>query len=140
MRLKARYFNAGDRMDMPAIRACFTDDAVVDFPSFQLLGGPDDMVAAFAAAAEHNPAVNIHHGHNPEIEILDENTARGVWNLYFVSFSADGTSIYHNTGLYADEYRRTDKGWLMSRTRTDIRVSMIAPVAGPVQVVVHQPA
>ncbi len=53
-RLKARYLNACDAKDVDAIRACFTDDAVIDFPPIGEFG-LDGLIDVFTQMAAATP-------------------------------------------------------------------------------------
>lgn len=139
MRLKSRYFNAGDRLDFATMRACFTDDARISFPSFGIKGGPDELCRIFAGHAAENPALNIHHGHNAEIEFLNETHAKGTWNLYFFAVVSGGTSVLHSAGFYHDEYQLTEAGWRISGCESDIRLTVSADVRDRVRIVAPIP-
>lgn len=132
-RLKARYFHAGDIGDMGMMRACFTDDAIIDFPSYGLRCGPDELQSAFGAARQSNPGVFMHCGYGPQIEIVDDSHARGTWELLFVALTGENEQLT-SVGRYTDEYRLTDTGWRISATRSDIRLSLAGTLADGVSV------
>lgn len=118
-RLKARYLNACDAKDVAAIRACFTEDAVIEFPplgSFDL----DGMIGIFEQMAATTPIVDMHHGHNGEIAIVGD-TATGRWNLGFATYDPREKTFRLLASFYTDEYRKTEDGWRISFTRSEPR-------------------
>jgi len=118
-KLKARYLNACDAKDEPAIRACFTEDAEIEFPplgSFDL----DGLMGIFNQMAATTPIVDVHHGHNGEIEIKSD-TAIGRWNLGFATYDPREKSFRMLSSFYEDRYRKTDEGWRICYTKSTPR-------------------
>lgn len=108
--LKSRYLNACDAKDPDRIRACFTDDAKLDYGPLGKFG-VDGLIAVFTQIAMNSPIVDMHHGHNGEIEFVDNDHARGTWSLAFMTYDPRNKIMRSNTGFYSDEYRRTADGW-----------------------------
>ena len=118
-KLKARYLNACDAKDVEAIRACFTEDAEIEFPplgSFDL----DGLMGIFNQMAATTPIIDVHHGHNGEIEV-EGDTATGRWNLGFATYDPRNKSFRMLASFYEDRYRKTDAGWLISYTKSTPR-------------------
>ncbi len=118
-RLKARYLNACDAKDVDAIRACFTQDAVIEFPPLGAFG-LDGLIDIFTQMAATTPIVDVHHGHNGEIDI-DGDSAKARWNLGFATYDPREKSFRMLASFYDDEYRKTKGGWLISFTRSTPR-------------------
>jgi len=119
-RLKARYLNACDAKDVAAVRACFTEDAHIDFAGmgqFTL----DQLLGIFTELAVSTPIADSHHGHNAEIEIVSVDHVKARWNLGFSTFDPRTNSFRVMSMFYHDEYRRTDVGWRISASRTEAR-------------------
>lgn len=118
-RLKARYLNACDAKDLDAIRACFTADAVIDFPplgEFDL----DGLIGIFTQMAATTPITDVHQGHNAEIEV-DGDAASARWNLGYATFDPRDGRFRLLANFYHDRYRRTADGWRISYTRSEPR-------------------
>jgi ketosteroid isomerase-like protein len=118
-RLKARYLNACDAKDVAAIRACFTPDAVIDFPpigSFDL----DGLIGIFTQMAANTPIVDVHQAHNGEIDVAGDE-ARARWNLGYASYDPRTRGFRLLANFYHDRYRRTADGWRISYTRSEPR-------------------
>lgn len=115
-RLKARYLNSCDAKDVDAIRACFTKDAVIDFPplgEFDL----DGLVGIFTQLAVTTPIVDVHQGHNGEIEVNgDDASAR--WSLGFSTYDPRTGTFRMLANFYEDRYRRTVDGWRICYSRS----------------------
>src|SRR3954462_1444674 len=80
-RLKARYFRYLDLHWWEELRALFTDDAVFEIEEATAKPGSPD--AFIQSATKHlSSAMPVHHGHMPEIELIDDSNARGIWAMY----------------------------------------------------------
>jgi SnoaL-like protein len=119
--LKAQYFRFVDTKDWDRLRRLFTQDAVVEFPAVT----PDAMnledSMAFLQAALDG-AVSIHL-HMPEIEILSEDSARGIFAVDDrVYWSGDkavllGHSQLRGFGHYRDSFQRAGGEWRIRTLR-----------------------
>lgn len=121
--LKSRYLNACDAKDPDRIRACFTTDADLDYGPMGKFG-VDGLIAIFTQIAMNSPIVDMHHGHNGEIEFLDDDNARGTWSLAFITFDPRTKAFRSTTGFYSDAYRRTAEGWRVSASTFRPRASL----------------
>lgn len=121
-KLKARYLNACDAKDVPRIRACFTDDATLDFPPVGKFG-VDGLIEVFTQMAATTPITDVHQGHNAEIDIADDGrTAKATWNLSYFNYDPREKTIRLLANFYADEYRLTEEGWRISFSQSQPRV------------------
>ena len=118
-KLKARYLNACDAKDVEAIRACFTEDAVIEFPPIGSFG-LEGLIDIFTQMAATTPITDVHHGHNGEITVSG-GTATGKWNLGFATYDPREKTFRMLASFYDDEYRKTENGWLISFTRSTPR-------------------
>jgi hypothetical protein len=84
----------------------------------------DDMVEWMQTRHDAHRAVSVHQGHMPEVEILDETSARGIWALYDWVDRPRGRA-FQGFGHYYEEYRKEADGqWRIrlmriSRSRRD---------------------
>ena len=116
-RLKARYLNACDSKDVPAIRACFVAEAEIDFPPIGKFG-LDGLIEIFTQMAADTPITDVHQGHNAEIEILDADHAAGIWNLGFFTYDPRARTFRMLASFYKDSYVRTPAGWRIAATQS----------------------
>jgi len=129
-KLKARYLNACDTKDVDAIRACFTKDAEIEFPplgSFDL----DGLMGIFNQMAATTPIVDVHHGHNGEIDI-EGDTAKARWNLGFATYDPRQKSFRMLASLYEDRYKKTPEGWRICYTKSTPRTIVDGTLDGNV--------
>jgi hypothetical protein len=139
--LKARYFRANDTKDRALLRSCFTSDISLD-----ARGATTDPITGVNAAPDLTDKVykgvdtvldvvfaglqgttTVHQACLPEIEILSESDATGVWALFdALLFSKGSVSELTGYGHYHDIYERVDGKWKIkavkiSRLRLDIK-------------------
>lgn len=128
--LKARYFRLLDTKQWDALAEVFAPDLQVLSPEGEvwLEGGP-----AFAASLRTSleRAVSQHQGFTAEIEILDADTARGVWAMQDVIAWEDrhpreGWRSMVGRGHYHETYRRIDGRWrIAALTLTRISLDVV---------------
>jgi hypothetical protein len=113
--LKARYFRLIDTKQWDALADVFTEDFEGEFegphPTVQV-SGRDQMVASVRRSLAD--VVTVHHGHMPELELLGEGRARGIWAMVDIVKLGAGFTGY---GHYFDEYRKEDDTWRIARSR-----------------------
>jgi NAD(P)-dependent dehydrogenase (short-subunit alcohol dehydrogenase family) len=142
-RLKARYFRCMDTKDWDGLATVFAEDAVFDLrevesvrdpmtgqwhPPFggegKIFRGRDAVLSMIRNAVQH--LVTVHHGHMPEIEVIDYTRARGIWAMEDLIRNAPGQSSVkmHGFGHYHETYTRDDTGWVIHTTRIT-RLSLV---------------
>lgn len=116
--LKARYFRLLDEHDWEAFAGLFTADARFDIAESS--SGVRTLDDFLTALEKHlTSAVSVHHGHMPEIDIVDARTATGVWAMFDSVQPPPGSPYPVLTGFghYHEEYRREDGAWRISGLR-----------------------
>jgi hypothetical protein len=131
-RLKAKYFRCLDTKDWDGFATVFSDDAVMDMSGEMRDGtteGDGITTGAQAIADFVRGAVDqvntVHHGHMPEIDILSDTTASGIWAMEDKLWWPEGAPLtaMHGYGHYHEQYVRTADGWRIARTTlTRLRV------------------
>lgn len=138
-RLKARYFRLLDAQDWEAWRGCFTEDLKADVRAD---AGPDGLLVGREAwvgfvQQSLSGGMSIHHGHMPEIELVDLDRATGVWAMQdHVAIPVDETSAFvvEGRGHYHETYRRgVDGQWRIASLRLTRQhvTSGVQPVTPP---------
>lgn len=116
-RLKARYLFSCDRKDPTAMRACFADGAVdIDYGPVGRFDSADALVKVFVEVGCHDHMIEMHHGANPQIEIVDATNARGTWSLQYGLINARENTLTQLGGWYDDGYRKIGGEWKMVKT------------------------
>ena len=126
--LKARYLNACDRQDPEAVRNCFAEgEVVIDMDYFGHCNNRDEFVdGIFIPRGCHEYILDMHHCANPEIEILDDSHARGIWSLNYRNINTREQTVTLMSALYHDEYANIDGDWKVVRSRTEYRTVLHA--------------
>ncbi len=114
-RLKARYFRLMDTKQWDAWGEVFAEDARLQWGESEAdsATGRANIVSAVSQAVD--PAVTCHHGHMPEIEIVDSERATGVWAMYDRVDHPD--YLLEGYGHYSEEYVKVAGEWKIHRTR-----------------------
>ena len=109
-KLKARYWNCLDRKLWDELSKCFADDAVASFGRHGKFEGRKAVMGFFSGSrSARGSDVGIHQGHNPEIDITGDSTARGTWQLFRYSINKQANHGGRSAAFYYDEYI-TEKG------------------------------
>ena len=140
-KMKARYFRGVDTKNWDLLASTLTEDVVCDYR-----GATTDPVTGINAAPETTgePLVGrkfavdaiksvlatvttVHHGYMPEIEIVDENSATGIWSMSDTLRFPKGGDVEEIAGYghYYDTYVRINGTWLtktlrLPRLRVDV--------------------
>lgn len=124
--LKARYLSRCDAKDVEGMRDCFVPGKVeIDYGAIGVFDNRDQLIDVFQRLGGHDHIVDMHHGVNPEIDVLDNDRARGTWGLYFHQINTQEKTLTQLGAYYEDEYLRTDSGWKISKTRCVITSSQV---------------
>ncbi|HSW11992.1 MAG TPA: nuclear transport factor 2 family protein [Solimonas sp.] len=116
--LKARYLVACDRKDTVAMRSCFADGKVhIDYGVVGTFDNADTLVQLFREVGCHPHMVEMHHGANPQVEVLDAERARATWSLHYFLINTQAKSLTQLGGYYEDEYRKLGGAWKISSTK-----------------------
>ncbi|GAA4883327.1 nuclear transport factor 2 family protein [Ferrimonas pelagia] len=116
--LKHRYLNACDEKNVEDIRRCFAEGPVsIDYGPVGVFETREAFVDLYQTAACHEHVIDLHHGANPEIELLSATEAKGRWALYYFNIDSRSGATRQLGGFYDDEYRCINGRWLISATR-----------------------
>jgi hypothetical protein len=117
-RLKSQYFRYVDTKDWDSWRALFADDG-----HFEIGAGTFEGADPFVASVREflTGATTFHHGHMPEIDVLGNDEASGIWTLYdVVEPPADsGVSPFYGYARYWERYERRDGEWKIVSMRIE---------------------
>ena len=110
----ARYFRYMDTKQWQELRGIFTDDASMaapdDVPGAEPLVGGDRIVGMIERVL--GPAVSVHRGFLPEVEIVSPDEARAIWAMEdVVEYPEAPDRSFHGSGHYHATYRNVSDGW-----------------------------
>ena len=112
-RLKARYCRLVDLNRRDELRNLFTDDIIYEFQGWKKGRGADTFAGSAEDFADRR---SFHRVSMPDIEILSETTARGVWAMVdIIEYPASpGKTSSRGYGYYPEQYRKVDGAWRIS--------------------------
>jgi hypothetical protein len=124
MGLKARYCRLLDTKDWEGLAALFCEDAILDVE--QDTGHPP-MTGRTAIIRQIRDAVidaaTAHQVHTPEITLLNDETAEGIWAMQdrvvwqMGKSPISGIASITGYGQYHETYRKTADGWKFQSLR-----------------------
>jgi ketosteroid isomerase-like protein len=130
--LKARYFRLLDTKDF----AGWTEVFAPHFDHFmemeqQEINGPREEFVAFVAERLAG-MTTVHHGTMPEIELLSDTKAKGIWAFVDHITPANGPKedgmVLQGFGHYHETYEKIDGVWRIATQRvTRLRLDITMP-------------
>lgn len=133
--LRGRFARCMDTKDWAGMRATLADDCVFDAGQEvnveEFWHGAWDIVANIRRSLIH--ATSVHHAHTPEIELIDADTATGIWAMQDqLRWPGPPLVEMNGNGHYHETYVRRDGRWLMKSFKlTRLRVDISGAVAVP---------
>ena len=112
-RVKYRYWRAIDMGHIEEVRDLLTEDVRVDFVGGTYrwkMEGRETFLQALAQSF-NSQAISVHTGHHPEIDVLTESSATGIWYLTDTFIHLTENVVTEGSALYRDEYAKVDGAW-----------------------------
>lgn len=118
-RVKYKYFRCFDTANVEEIADVFTKDVVLTVVGgvykFELQGR--DNYLAMVRDGAHAEMVTQHNGHHPEIDLVDDRKATGLWYLNDFVLEFRRKQHIQGTAFYRDTYVKEDDGqWRIARS------------------------
>lgn len=116
--LKHAYFRCIDTANMEELASLFHDDVSVHFKggSYEWkIQGKKDYLASIGKSFSRE-SVGQHNAHHPEIQMLSDTEATGLWYLADNMWILKYNRKTHGTALYWDRYLKVDGKWLIKDT------------------------
>ena len=115
--LKAKYFRCVDKKLWEEMETVLTEDAVADYGmGIELLQGRKAIIEFLKKNLGRDSMISVHQGHNPEIEITSDTTARGVWVLND-RLIIQTIATLNGWRYYEDEYAKVNGEWKKKSTK-----------------------
>lgn len=109
-KLKAKYWRCIDKKLWDELEDCFVEDAIADYGKNLNFQGRNAIIQFLKDNLGGDSVITVHQGHNPEIEITSDTTARGIWALHdYLVFQPNIT--INGWGHYEDEYVKQNGEW-----------------------------
>lgn len=113
--LKARYFRALDTNDWELFRSTFTADCTGAYSDGELAFENRDAIVDFMCEKlSGEKMLTMHQGHSPEIDLVDDSNAKGIWYLEDTVLALEAGVRIYGAAIYNDEYRKVDDQWFIS--------------------------
>jgi SnoaL-like domain len=124
--LKARYFHACDNKQPHVVRQCFPAGQIdLRYGRIGNFSNREQLLDVFTALACQQHIVEMHHGQNPRIEVLDADRATGIWGLYYYLIDTRRQTVTQLAGCYDDDYACRDGQWLITRSYYEVTSTQI---------------
>ena len=117
--LKHAYFRCIDTANFEELATLFHEDVLVHFIGGTYewkLQGRDEYLQSLEKSFTQ-ASIGHHNGHQPEIQILSETEATGVWYLADHMWILNSNYLTTGTALYWDRYVKQDGNWRVKETR-----------------------
>lgn len=153
--LKSRYFLACDTKNPEMMRQCFVDGKVhIDYGPVGQFSHRDELVALFTELGCHPHMLEMHHGHNPVIELaagdilsndasqLDlsghiPSQATASWELFYQLINTAEKTLTQLAIIYSDKYLKLDDDWQIQSSVTKTISTMVMSIDGDSPKIIH---
>lgn len=129
--LKHAYFRCIDTSNIDELASIFHQDVDVHF-----VGGTYEWTLQGRAQyidsikhSFHKESIGHHNGHMPEIQILSETEATGIWYLADNMWMLNHKHFTTGTAIYWDRYLKVDGQWLIRETNYERLYEINQPIA-----------
>ena len=128
--LKHRYLMACDTKQPELMRNCFAEgEVLIDYGPAGQFSHRDQLVDVFTEVGCHPHMLEMHHAHNPLIELLSGEEARGSWELCYQLVNTRDKTLTQLALIYRDRYRRIDGDWKIVETVTENISSLVFDIS-----------
>ena len=130
-KLKYRYFRCFDTADVDGIVDVFHPDVTLSVVGgvykFKMEGR--DAYLKMIREGSHAEMITQHNGHHPEIDIISETEAKGIWYLHDIVWEFRRNIHINGTAFYREKYLKVDGRWVIK----DIEFQRIYEISGPIK-------
>lgn len=114
--LKFRYLRHLDLKQWDDLADCFTPEATATYGAIPKIDGRDAIIEFLSSSLSSTNMLTSHKAHHPEINLLSNNQANGLWSLEDEVLVLDAAIEIRGCAIYQDEYVLSDTGWLIAHT------------------------
>jgi hypothetical protein len=134
-RLKYKYFRALDTNQWDVIAETFMPDCTAAYDSGKYSYNGRDAIVEFLSKGMSSPnMITLHQAHHPEIDLLDDATATGIWYLQDIVIHTEENWVLRGAGFYRDRYVKDGGVWKHSHIGYDRTYEEIETRGDTVQV------
>ena len=115
--LKARYLRGLDTNDWELFASSMAEDCTGRYNNGKLrFDSRQEIVDFMRENLSGEKMLTLHQGHQPEIEIVDEMTARANWYLQDIVIAVEAAVRIYGSAIYEDSYRKENGEWKICAT------------------------
>jgi hypothetical protein len=115
--LKARYFRALDSKDWELMKSCLANNCTAKYDGGKYsFNGREHIVQFFSSYMGNPKLIFMHHGHHPEITLLNDTEASGIWYLQDIVINLENNTTLRGAGFYHDRYQLENNHWKILET------------------------
>ena len=116
-RLKHKYFRCLDSKLWDEMAECFTEDATTSYTDGKYsFKGVEAIIGFLKKSLGGDNVLSMHQGHQPEIDITSEATAKGIWTSEAGLIITDRNVSTREVNFYYDEYAKVGGQWKIKHT------------------------
>jgi bile-acid 7alpha-dehydratase len=116
-RLKHKYFRCLDSKLWDELAQCFVGDATTSYTDGKYsFRGVEDIIGFLKKSLGAATVLSMHQGHQPEIDITSETTAKGIWTSEAGLIITDRNVSTREVNFYYDEYIKIKGQWKIKHT------------------------
>jgi bile-acid 7alpha-dehydratase len=116
-RLKNKYFRCLDSKLWDEMAECFTEDATTSYTDGKYsFRGVEAIIGFLKKSLGADTVLSMHQGHQPEIDITSETTAKGIWTSEAGLIITDRNVSTREVNFYYDEYVKIGGQWKIKHT------------------------
>lgn len=116
--LKYRYFRFLDQKKMDDLEQLLLPDCSADYHNGHYSYPNREKLMEFLrdGCGRRDLLLTMHQGHHPEIELISETEATGIWYLQDIVINLRTEQRLEGNGFYEDRYRKVDGNWKFAHT------------------------
>jgi hypothetical protein len=118
-KLQSRYWRYIIKGLPDEVADCFTEDGVGEFTHNFKAKGRKALAQFYREIMFQNLSIRAPQGHNPEIDIIDDKNATGVWFIDMASVNAQTKKAARIGALYEDIYVKEKGQWKIKYKKTN---------------------
>ena len=116
-RLKHKYFRCLDAKLWDELADCFVENATTSYTDGKYsFRGVEAIISFLKKSLGADTVVSMHQGHQPEIDITSETTAKGIWTSEAGLIITDRNVSTREVNFYYDEYVKIGGQWKIKHT------------------------
>lgn len=117
--LKHKYLRCVDCKLWDELAECFIPEATTSFSGGEFSYQGTDAIITFLREGLNENMISMHQGHQPEIELTSDTTAKGTWALEDYVIITNMNLTLHGAAFYHDEYVKVNGEWKIKSTGYD---------------------